>query len=215
MLTIDMPDALTRTTSWVPWAVAVVPPSVRRATRRVACCQPWATRPVAPVGRLGAVTDGVHVRVVRAAQVVVDDDPAVAREPGPARQHGLGHGAGAHDEQVGRRLEPVAEAHALEPAAAGGGPDDGGADVRGDAEPLEAGDRHLRGLPAELSLHQPVGEVHDAHREPRRARPVATSTPSTPAPSTTARRPAPAAATMPVASAMSLSTNTPSTSPSS
>lgn len=35
----------------------------------------------------------------------------------------------------------------------------------GDAQPLEAGHGHLRGLPPELALHEPVGDVHDADRE--------------------------------------------------
>ena len=72
-------------------------------------------------------------------------------------------------------------AHAVEASPRVRTRDDRGADVGGDAQPLEAGPATCEASHAELTLHEPVGDVHDADREPRWASPVATSSPSTPA----------------------------------
>ena len=111
------------------------------------------------VAVLGAVADGVHVRVA-GAQVVVDDHPAAYVEPGPAGQRGGRSPAGGEHDQVGREHVAVVEDEPVigEPGGPGAGVDTG-------PEPAQVARQDRAGLGVDLAAQQVLAALDDLDRE--------------------------------------------------
>ncbi len=114
---------------------------------------------LAPV--LHALAHRVDARI-EGLQGVVDHHPALAVETGGLGQVDVGADAHRHHHQIRGHLQTVLEAHALDPLVA----EDGLGHRRHDelhAPFLQGTLQQLAGVGVQLTLHEPVGDVHHGH----------------------------------------------------
>ena len=123
-------------------------------------------KPVHRPAVLGALPHRDHLGD-RAAQAIVDDDPAPHLQAARPSHGDAGPDPDRHDDRVARQLGPVGEAQARHPALRSA------LDRLGvvlephvDAERRERREQPRAGRRVELALHQPVDQVHDGDLRP-------------------------------------------------